>query len=152
MTQVSQTPLSTGEASVVVRSGGSGFSQEITVGPHRLTADEPVAVGGADTGPSPYDLLLAALGACTSMTVGMYAGRKQWPLQGVTVRLRHAKVHAVDCAECETKEGMLDRIDVEVALAGPLSEEQRARILEIAQRCPVHRTLTSEIDIRTRLA
>ena len=151
MTQVSQTPLGAGEASVVVRGGGSGLSQEISSGPHRLTADEPVAVGGADTGPAPYDLLLAALGACTSMTVGMYARRKQWPLEGVTVRLRHAKVHATDCAECETKSGMLDRIDVEVALSGPLSEEQRARILEIAQRCPVHRTLTSEIDIRTRL-
>lgn len=86
------------------------------------------------------------------MTVALYARRKQWPLEGVTVRLEHSKIHAADCAECETKEGMLDRIEREVALAGPLTQDQRARLLEIAERCPVHRTLTSEIDIRSRLA
>jgi putative redox protein len=86
------------------------------------------------------------------MTVALYARRKQWPLQGVTVRLQHSKIHATDCAECDTKEGMLDRIDSEISLSGPLSGEQRARLLEIAERCPVHRTLTSEISIRTRLA
>ena len=138
-------------ASVTVSGAASGFAQEIETGRHRLLADEPVAAAGTDTGPSPYELLLAALGSCTSMTVAMYARRKQWPLERVVVRLQHSRIHAEDCAECETKEGMLDRIDREVDLIGPLSAEQRARLLEIANRCPVHRTLTSEIDIRTRL-
>jgi uncharacterized OsmC-like protein len=139
-------------ASVIVRGGATGFAQEIEAGRHRLVADEPAeAGGGTDAGPSPYDLLLAALGACTSMTVSMYARRKRWPLEGVTVRLRHARIHAEDCAECETKEGMLDRIEREITLTGPLDAEQRGRLLEIANRCPVHRTLVSEIDIRTRL-
>ena len=136
---------------VVVHGSAAGFAQEIIVGSHRLTADEPVAAGGADSGPSPYDLLLAALGSCTSMTVAMYARRKAWPLESVTVRLRHSRIHAVDCAECETKEGMLDRIERDLQLAGTLTEEQRAKLLEIANKCPVHRTLVSEIDIRTRL-
>jgi putative redox protein len=139
-------------ATVVVRGNAGGFTQEVETGRHRLVADEPVAAGGADTGPSPYELLLAALGACTSMTLSMYARRKQWPLEAVTVRLAHSRIHAQDCAECETKEGMLDRIEREISLTGPLSAEQRARLLEIANRCPVHRTLVSEIDIRTRLA
>jgi putative redox protein len=139
-------------AIVVVRGSAGGFTQEVEAGRHRLAADEPVAAGGADAGPSPYELLLAALGACTSMTLAMYARRKQWPLEGVTVRLEHARIHAQDCAECDTKEGMLDRIEREISLTGPLSAEQRARLLEIANRCPVHRTLVSEIDIRTRLA
>ena len=136
---------------VVVRGGGQGFAQEITVGPHRLAADEPAAAGGGDTGPDPYGLLLASLGSCTSMTIGLYARRKQWPLEGVTVRLRHSRIHAADCSECETREGMIDRIEVDLELAGPLTDAQRARLLEIAGRCPVHRTLTSEIDIRTHL-
>jgi putative redox protein len=136
---------------VVVRGGVQEFAQEITAGRHRLTADEPQASGGADTGPDPYALLLAGLGSCTSMTVALYARRKQWPLEGVTVRLRHSRVHAKDCADCETREGILDRIEREIELAGPLSAEQRQRLLEIAERCPVHRTLVSEIDIRTRL-
>ena len=136
---------------VVVRGKSSGFAQEITVGPHRLVADEPVAVGGTDTGPTPYDLVLSALGACTSMTVSLYARRKQWPLEAVTVRLRHSRIHAVDCENCETKEGMLDRIEADVELQGALSEEQRARLLDIARKCPVHRTLTAEIDTRVRL-
>jgi putative redox protein len=135
-------------ADVVVRGGGTGFVQEVLAGTHRLTADEPVALGGTDAGASPYDFLLAALGSCTSMTVAMYARRKGWPLEGVTVRLRHAKVHASDCAECETKEGMLDRIERDVELVGPLTADQRSRLLEVASKCPVHRTLTSEIDIR----
>jgi uncharacterized OsmC-like protein len=139
-------------ATVVVRGSASGFTQEVEAGRHRLAADEPVAAGGADAGPSPYELLLAALGACTSMTLAMYARRKQWPLEQVTVRLEHARIHAQDCAECDTKEGMLDRIEREISLTGPLSGEQRTRLLEIANRCPVHRTLASEIDIRTRLA
>ena len=139
------------DTSVVVRGAATGFAQEISVRSHRLRGDEPTSAGGTDTGPSPYDLLLAALGTCTSMTVALYAQRKQWPLERVTVRLRHAKIHAVDCAECETQEGMLDRIEREIALDGALSEEQRGRLLAIANRCPVHRTLTSEIVIETRL-
>jgi uncharacterized OsmC-like protein len=140
-----------GPRTVTVRGSASGLAQQISVGPHRLTADEPASVGGTDTGPNPYDLLLAALGACTSMTLALYARRKQWPLEGVTVRLRHSRVHAADCEACETREGLLDRIDRDVELIGPLSEEQRGRLLEIANKCPVHRTLTSEIDIQTRL-
>lgn len=138
-----------GPREVIVRGGAGGFAQEIVVGPHRLVADEPPSVGGTDAGPNPYDFLLAALGSCTSMTVAIYARRKQWPLEAVTVRLRHAKIHAVDCAECETREGMLDRIEVDLELEGSLTEQQRARLFEIAGRCPVHRTLTSEINIRT---
>jgi putative redox protein len=145
-------PGAGGPRTVTVHGAATGFAQEITVGQHRLPGDEPVADGGTDTGPNPYDLLLAALGSCTSMTIALYARRKAWPLEAVTVRLRHSKIHAADCASCETKEGRLDHIDRDVELAGPLSEEQRARLLEIANRCPVHRTLTSAIDIQTRLA
>ncbi len=136
---------------IVVRGSGAGFAQEVVLGPHQLTADEPTEAGGADRGPNPYDLLLASLGSCTSMTVGLYARRKGWPLEDVTVRLRHSRIHATDCAECETREGMIDRIELDLELAGPLTDEQRSRLLEIAGRCPVHRTLTSEIDIATRL-
>jgi uncharacterized OsmC-like protein len=136
--------------SVVVRGSATGFAQEIHAGQHRLRADEPASAGGTDTGPTPYDLLLAALGACTSMTVAMYARRKAWPLQEVTVHLRHSKIHATDCAECDTKIGMLDRIERDIHFAGSLTDEQRSKLLEIANKCPVHRTLTSEIDIETR--
>ena len=136
---------------VVVDGNATGFAQDIVVGGHRILADEPRAVGGTDTGPGPYDLLLAALGSCTSMTIALYARRKQWPLEAVRVKLRHSKVHAADCEGCETKAGMLDRIERDVELVGPLAEEQRMRLLDIASKCPVHRTLTSEIDIRTRL-
>jgi uncharacterized OsmC-like protein len=136
---------------VVVHGRSGGFAQEIRAGRHRLHADEPESVGGTDTGPSPYDLLLAALGACTSMTIGMYARRKAWPLEEVTVHLRHSRIHAADCAECETKEGMLDRIERDIHMIGPLTDEQQSRLLEIANKCPVHRTLTSEIQISTRL-
>src|SRR5216683_1607701 len=135
---------------VVVRGSAAGFAQEIVAGPHRMAADEPVTVGGTDTGPSPYDLLLAAFGACTSITVGMYARRKGWPLEEVTVNLRHAKIHASDCAECETKGGMLDRIERDIHFAGSMTSEQRSKLLEIADKCPVHRTLTSEIVVKTR--
>ena len=116
-----------------------------------LVADEPLAAGGTDTGPGPYDYLLTALGSCTSMTVALYARKKQWPLESVRVTLRHSKVYAADCENCETKVGMLDRIERDLELVGPLDAEQRARLLEIADKCPVHRTLTSEIAIRTRL-
>jgi len=136
--------------SVVVRGSAAGFAQEIHAGRHRIHADEPLSAGGTDTGASPYDLLLAALGACTSMTVGMYARRKAWPLQEVTVYLRHSKIHATDCADCETREGMLDRIERDIHFDGSLSDEQRSKLIEIANKCPVHRTLTSEINIQTR--
>lgn len=136
---------------VVIHGSAKGFAQEITAGVHRLVADEPLAAGGTDTGPSPYDLLIAALGACTSMTIALYARRKQWPLEGVTVRLRHEKIHAADCEDCEKKDGMLDRIERDIQLYGALTEEQRARLLDIANKCPVHKTLTSEVQIATRL-
>jgi uncharacterized OsmC-like protein len=137
-------------AHVVVRGTADGFLQEIVSGKHQLRADEPVSAGGDDVAPSPYDYLLVALGVCTSMTVGLYARRKQIPLENITVSLSHSRIHAKDCEECETKEGMLDRIDTGIELTGPLTPEQRAKLLEIAAKCPVHRTLKSEIDIRLR--
>jgi putative redox protein len=136
---------------VIVTGEATGFAQEILTESHRFIADEPVSAGGQDGGPGPYDLLLAALGSCTSMTVAMYARRKGWPLERVIVRLRHFRVHAEDCRECETREGMIGRIEREIALVGPLTDDQRSRLIEIAGKCPVHRTLTSEIDIRTTL-
>jgi uncharacterized OsmC-like protein/alpha/beta superfamily hydrolase len=138
---------------VVVReTRNSRFQQMITVGPHHLLADEPVAAGGEDSGPGPYDLVLAGLGACTSMTMRMYAERKSLPLERVTVTLSHSKIHAEDCAECETKAGMLDQFDRLIAMEGALDTEQRKKLMEIADKCPVHRTLTSEIHIVTRAA
>jgi uncharacterized OsmC-like protein/alpha/beta superfamily hydrolase len=140
----------TEEGTVLVRETGVGkFRQEIVSGAHRLLADEPVKAGGLDSGPGPYDLLLAALGACTSMTVRLYADLKQIPLSRTVVRLRHQKIYAKDCAECETKEGKIDQIDRAITFAGNLTAEQRARLMEIADKCPVHRTLESEINIRT---
>lgn len=136
---------------VVVRTGRTGYQTEITAGPHRLIADEPIAVGGADTGPSPYDYLVAALGACTSMTLRMYADRKNLPLDAVVVRLRHEKVHADDCRDCESRGQKIDVIDREIELMGQLQEAERAKLLQIADRCPVHRTLHSEIRVNTRL-
>jgi uncharacterized OsmC-like protein len=137
------------EGFVVVTENGDGpFGQTVTTGTHVLTADEPRPVG-ADTGPSPYDLLLASLGACTSMTVRMYADRKGWPLDQVSVQLRHSRIHARDCAECETKTGLLDRIERVIRFDGNLDADQRARLLEIADKCPVHRTLHSEIVVST---
>jgi uncharacterized OsmC-like protein/fermentation-respiration switch protein FrsA (DUF1100 family) len=138
---------------VVVReTRASKFQQSVSVGPHRLVADEPVAAGGEDTGPGPYDFLLAGLGACTSMTMRLYADRKMLPLERTTVTLRHSKIHAQDCAECETKEGMLDQIERVIAMEGALDAEQRKKLMEIADKCPVHRTLTSEIRIVTSAA
>jgi uncharacterized OsmC-like protein len=138
---------------VVVRETRNGkFQQTISIGPHQMLADEPVAAGGDDTGPGPYDYLLAGLGACTSMTMRMYADRKSLPLDRVTVTLRHSKIYARDCAECETKAGMLDQIERVISMEGALDAEQRQKLMEIADKCPVHRTLTSEIHIVTRTA
>ncbi len=136
---------------IVVHTGQTGYRTEILAGAHRLIADEPVAVGGSGTGPSPYDYLVSALGACTSMTLRMYADRKEWPLESIVVRLKHRKVHARDCSECESKSGRIDVVEREIELRGPLDAEQRERLLEIADRCPVHRTLHSEIRVETRL-
>ena len=140
-----------GPRTIIVHGSATGFAQEIAIGRHRLAADEPLSVGGTDTGPNPYDLLLAALGSCTSMTVAMYARRKRWPLESVTVRMSHSKVHAADCEASETKVGMLDHVQRDVEFSGPLTDEQRARLLDIASKCPVHRTLESEIVIETHL-
>jgi uncharacterized OsmC-like protein/fermentation-respiration switch protein FrsA (DUF1100 family) len=136
----------------VAEAGEGRFAQLVQAGRHRLRADEPIAVGGEDSGPGPYDLLLAALGACTSMTVRMYAEQKKWPLRRVSVELKHDKVHATDCAECETREGRIDRIERVLTLEGELDDAQRQRLLEIANKCPVHRTLHSEVWVPTRLA
>jgi uncharacterized OsmC-like protein len=137
---------------VIVRGGAGNFQQEVIAGKHHLVSDEPVSVGGSDAGPDPYDYLLTALGVCTSMTIGLYARRNKWPLENVTVSLWHSRIHARDCAECETKDGMVDRIDVKVELTGSLTAEQHGKLMEIAAKCPVHRTLTSEINIRLRAA
>ncbi|AKQ70469.1 hypothetical protein A176_007381 [Myxococcus hansupus] len=125
------------------------FAQDIRVGAHRLRSDEPMSVGGEDTGPTPFGLLTAALGACTAMTLRLYAARKGWPLEHVHVRLSHQKVHVKACEECEEKDGKMDQLRRTVKLEGPLTEEQRARLVAIADRCPVHRTLASEVSVRT---
>jgi putative redox protein len=135
---------------VVQETGSSKFQNSVAIGPHHLLADEPRPAGGDDSGPGPYDFLLTALGACKSMTMRLYADRKSFPLERATVTLNHNKIYARDCEECETKDGMLDQIEVAIGLEGPLDAEQRKRILEIADKCPVHRTLTSEIRIVTR--
>ncbi|MBK3664558.1 OsmC family protein [Bradyrhizobium diazoefficiens] len=135
---------------VVQETRKSKFNQIVTVGPHHLVADEPAAAGGEDAGPGPYDFLLAGLGACTSMTMRLYADRKSLPLDRVTVTLKHSKIYAKDCAECETRDGMLDQIERDIAMDGALDAEQRKKLMEIADKCPVHRTLTSEIRIVTK--
>src|SRR6266446_2454803 len=127
---------------VIVHGNATGFAQRVELGPHNLASDEPVSYGGTDTGASPYDLLLAALGACTSMTIGLFARKRGWPLDKITVSLRHSKIHARDCDDCETKEGKVDRIWRDIHLDGALSDEQRAKLMEMADRCPVHQTLT----------
>ena len=139
------------EAVTVAETGTGKFAQTIAAGQHRLAADEPESVGGTDSGLSPYQLLSAALGACTSITLRMYADRKKWPLEKVSVRLLHGKIHAEDCKECEAREGKVDRIEREISLTGPLDEEQRHRLLEIADKCPVHQTLERRNEVLTRL-
>jgi uncharacterized OsmC-like protein len=136
---------------VLVRDFGAGFTNEVFTASHKLIADEPLTAGGTDRGPDPYGLLLAALGACTSMTLRLYAQHKQLPLTRVAVKLRHSKIYAKDCDDCETREGKLDQIEREIAIEGELDAGQRQRLLEIAEKCPVHRTLTSEMRIRSRL-
>ena len=138
-------------AKVVVRSQ-DGLRQEITAGRHRLVADEPAEAGGADAGPDPYALLLAALGACTSITLRLYARRKGWPLEEVTVELEHAKVHAQDCTDCEGEAGRIDRIRRRVRLRGPLDSTQVARLAEVARRCPVHKTLIAGVSVADDVA
>jgi putative redox protein len=137
---------------IVVRGNATSFLQDVVAGSHRLQADEPVSYGGGDAAPGPYDYLLTALGVCTSMTIGLYARRKELPLENITVSLHHSRIHAKDCEDCETKAGMLDRIEMAIDLTGPLSPEQHAKLMEIAGKCPVHRTLKSEIDIRIKPA
>jgi putative redox protein len=136
---------------IVTDTGAGGYTQQITAGHHRLVADEPPPIGD-DKGPTPYDLLLAGLGACTSMTVRMYADRKGWPLERIRVTLRHSRIHATDCADCETKSGWIAHIDREIELTGDLDDTQRERLLHIAERCPVHQTLTSEVRVSTSLS
>lgn len=137
---------------VSARTGPSGYRTEIIANGYPLVADEPESLGGTNTGPTPYDFLAAALGACTSMTLRMYADRKSWPLEAVTTRVRHTRIHLKDCDGCDENGKRLDRLEREIELEGPLDDAQRMRMVEIANRCPVHRTLTSDIEIMTELA
>jgi putative redox protein len=140
------------EGTVIARIGRSGYRVEIDASGHALTADEPTEVGGTDAGATPYDLVLAALGACTAMTLRMYADRKKWPLEGVTVHMHHSRSHAVDEQHCEDRPARLDHIERTLEIAGPLTPEQRVTLAEIAERCPVHRTLDAGVRITTRLS
>jgi len=140
--------MSEDQKEVVIHGDGEELHQEVFIDSHRLVADEPEDSGGTDRGPNPYDLLLASLGACTSITLTMYAQREGLPLKGVTTRLQHSSIHAEDCAECDTKEGKIDTIKLNIELDGPLSDEQRSQLLEIVEKCPIHRSLTSEAVIR----
>ncbi|HMN21279.1 MAG TPA: OsmC family protein [Ottowia sp.] len=135
----------------VQETGTGAYAVDVQAGRHHWLADEPVAVGGDDAGPNPYQMLSAALGACTVMTMRMYANRKQWPLERARVALRHEKVHASDCAECETRTGRIDRIERRIEVEGALDAAQRQRLLEIADMCPVHRTLHAEVQVVSEL-
>lgn len=142
-------PPAVEEGVVVVRGSGAGFVQEITAGRHHLVADEPVSAGGTDLGPGPYDLLMGALGSCMSMTIALYARGKKWPLESVVIRLRHSRIYAKDCTDCVIRDDtLLDRIETQVQLSGALTPEQEGRLMEIAHKCPVHRTLRSQISIQ----
>jgi putative redox protein len=146
------TQLDTHEGTVTARIGPSGYRVEIGASGHSLTADEPLEVGGTDEGPTPYDLVLAALGACTAMTLRMYADRKKWPLESVVVHLHHSRSHADDEQHCEDRPARLDQIERTLEISGPLTHEQRVKLAEIAERCPVHRTLDAGVRITTRLS
>jgi putative redox protein len=136
---------------VIVRGSGQTFLQEIFAGNHRFQADEPADVGGEDAAPDPYDYLMASLGACTSMMVGLQARKRRWPLEDINVSLRHSRIHAKDCEECLTKDGMIDRIEVTVELKGPLTAEQRGELMKTAASCPIHRALTHEVNVQLRI-
>jgi len=135
---------------IVTATGDGRYTQQVSTAGHTFVVDEPASVGGGDEGPNPYELLLASLGSCTAITLRMYADRKGIPLARTTVRLRHDRIHADDCETCETEHGMLSRITREITFEGDLDDDQRARLMKVADHCPVHRTLTSEIVIETR--
>jgi uncharacterized OsmC-like protein len=135
---------------VVVHGNARDFLQEISAGHHWFQADEPQSVGGADAAPDPYDYLMASLGACTSMMVGLQARKQKWPLQDIKVSLRHSRIHARDCEECLTGDGIIDRIEVTVELTGPLTPAQRGELMKTAASCPIHRALTHEINVQIR--
>ena len=139
-------------ADVIVNGKATEFLQEVLSGKHHFQADEPIEVGGTDAAPTPYDYLLAALGTCTSMTIGWYARKKKIPVNDIRVSLWHSRIHAKDCEDCITKEGMINRIEVEISLTGEITPDQHRLLMEAAEKCPVHRTLTSEIDVRLRAA
>lgn len=136
------------EPHVIVHGTGHNFVQEISAGDHQFRADEPTSFGGTDVAPDPYDYLMASLGACTSMMVGLQARKRKWPLQDINVSLRHSKIHAKDCEECLTEDGMIDRIELGVELTGPLSAQQRNELMKTAATCPIHRALNGEINVR----
>jgi putative redox protein len=138
------------EPHVVVRGTGRNFLQEILAGDHHFQADEPINFGGNDAAPDPHDYLMASLGACTSMMVGLEARKKRWPLENIVVSLRHSRIHARDCEECLTEDSMIDRIDVGIELTGPLTPEQHAELMKTARNCPIHHALLHEINIRLR--
>ena len=135
---------------VVVEGPATGFRTKVDVGGHQLVVDEPIPVGGSDQGPSPYEMLLAGLGACTAMTLRIYADRRKWPLERARVTLQHHKVHVQDCIDCDRKAAKMDVVDRIITLEGDLNEEQRAKLMEIAERCPVHQTLQNKIQVNTR--
>ena len=140
------------QRTIAVASGGCKYIENITVGPHTLQVDEPVALGGGDSAPTPYELLLGALGACTAITVRMFAERRQWPLEQVHVELSHSKVHATDCANCDSSSARLDRVELAIRFVGDLSDEQRRKLMDVAEHCPLHRTLTAGLEIQGREA
>ena len=143
-------PQNLSRPDVVVRGNGRTFHQEIFAGSHRFEADEPTSFGGAGAAPDPYDYLMASLGACTSMMVGLQARKRRWPLENISVSLTHSRIHAKDCEECLTRDGMIDRIEVTVELTGPLTAGQRSELMKTAATCPIHHALTHEINVRLR--